>query len=258
MTEQNPIETTKVAVVTPKGKAAWLERHRASNPDISEDLSDDALFDYSHSAYSELEGKHNVLEGANKKIAEKIEQNPDLLEFLSLILDGSSPQYAWGKSFGAFPLEFDENGSKEYERGFEERKALLQQSKAEIASANKNFTEFLEKTLPQYVKDTQKTPDQAKELYEKVMEIGEAYITGAISLPILEIIDKGLEFDTALEEATEAAERKGKNDNIIKMRVKQNAFMPNLSSQPASRIPKGAIEVSKPQSSLLEQLREKV
>lgn len=201
----------------PKGRAAFLDSYKKSNPDSIEDPDDDGLFDHAHSKYSEMEGKYNGMSQANEKLAELVSKDPKLGAVLSMLVGENSKSlpYAVGSVYGKEP--FDD--LDEFEQGYQEQLQRLATSKEEQEKASKNIEEY-QGTLEKFGKDNGLTEEQLDEVNSGIMQFAENLLMGIIPAELIDLVYKGLNYDKDVEEAAATGEVEGRNA-VIENKMKE-------------------------------------
>lgn len=162
------------------------------------------------------------------KLAEALKNDPRIAQLLSDIVSGK--RNAAGSLVRYFGKDFlsAEEGSPEYEaiiKAEEERKAEQEAAEA----SNKEYQDNLEKSMPEvesYCKEKGYNIDEF--LDNAWSRLIQPVLSGLYSRNICEFIDKGLNYDKDVNDASEAGYVKGRNENIHKMKEDKGDGMPKF------------------------------
>jgi hypothetical protein len=223
-------EKKDVSLQPPRGRAAILARYRESNPNSGDEVDDEALWEYAHSGHSDLEGKYNQLNGANKRLAELVSNDPKLAAVLSMIA-GDNPKsfpYAVGSVYGKDFLDVD---LEEFEAGYAENLKQLAESRKLQAEAEKNIGDSV-RNIETYASENGLSEEQRKGLYDGIMDFAENLLMGKIPDELIDLVYKGLNYDRDVQEAADTGFVEGKNEKISPaMKSKtDNTLPPSLSA----------------------------
>jgi hypothetical protein len=218
-------EKKDVAMQPLKGRAAMLARYRESNPESGNDVDDDALWEYAQSGHSELEGKYNQLNGANKRLAELVSNDPKLAAVLSMIA-GDKPKsfpYAVGSVYGKDFLDID---LEDFEAGYEENLRQLAESKKLQAEAEKNIGDSM-RNIEKYASGNGLSEEKQQALYAGIMDFAENLLMGKIPEELIDLVYKGLNYDKDVREAADTGFVEGKNEKVsATMKAKNDSSIP--------------------------------
>lgn len=198
-----------------RGRQRFLEMYRELNPDVADELDDDTLYSFVDERYLDLDNRYKSLNGANRKLAQLISENPKLGAFLALISGESckSVPYALANVFGKEVFQLDARGMEEFERGEEEYRKRYKAGLEEQRKAQENFKNY-EKTLSAYGKENNLTEDQVYDIHRGVMDIAEELLMGNIPMNIIDLVYKGLNYDQDMQEAIDTGVVEGRNEVI--------------------------------------------
>ena len=219
--------------VSPTGRESILESYRASNPDSQEDPDDEGLFGFARDRYSDLEGKHNELSGANSKLAELVAKDPKLGALLSSIA-GENPMSvprAISSIYGKEPFDLEGDALDEFEAGYQENLARLAESEQEREQASKNIEEY-QGTLVKYGEDNELDEGRLSEIHDGVMQFAENVLMGIIPVELIDLIYKGKNYDRDVQEAADTGFVEGKN-GVVEAKMKEKtaeSSVPDLGS----------------------------
>lgn len=210
---------------TPRGRAAFLERYRTANPDITEEPDDDTMYDWGIKGLNErdeLRGKYDALNGANEKLAAVVGEDPRFAQLIAMVANGENVMYALGKTFGNILDELDDESLENYRKGQDEFKARYNQIRD-------NFKSY-ENTLKAYGEENKLDEQTLMEINETILDLAEAFNDRAIPREVIEIVHKGLDYDEDKTAEIEAAKLAGKNEAIdaIKSKKVQTTPLPDL------------------------------
>ena len=217
---------------SPKGRSLILAAYKSANPDKTEDPGDEELHDFSNNRYSDLEGKYNELSGANSRLAELISKDPRIGAVLSMISSDKpkSFPYAYSSVFGKDAVGLEGKDLEDYETGYQEYQKTEEKRKADTETANKNFEESIGRLLD-YIKKINLDDERGEKLYNGVLDLGQSFLMGIIPNEVFDLVYKGLNYDSDVQEAADTGYVEGKNENIdAKMKQKTEGNpIPSLS-----------------------------
>ena len=217
-------EKTGVAEGQPlKGRAAWMERYKAANPDAGEEIDDEDLFEHANSSYSDLDGRHGQMTGANSRLAELVAEDPRFGAALSMVAgeNRKSLPYAMGSVFGKDWIEGD---LEEFESGYQEHLAQLAESRKLQEEAQGNIAASVEH-ISKYIADNQLSDEDAARLNENLVVFAENLLMGIVPPTLIELIHKGQNYEQDVQDAIETGAVEGKNERIepeLKKAVKED------------------------------------
>lgn len=204
-----------------KGRAAFIDKLRALDAELKDDISDDDLFDRAGAIMGErdeIRGKYDALNGANEKLAAVVSENPEVAQFISMLGNGENWVYAIGKSFGNVLEQLDDATLEQYNAGKEEYKAKYNQMK-------ENFAAY-ESRLKTYAEKNGLTPEQVADVNNTILDIAEALYTGDIPEEVIDNVFKGMDYDNEKTAEVEAAKLAGRNEAIDEIKGKKAAPTP--------------------------------
>ena len=165
------------------GRALYIERWRGRNPDADEP-DDDALYSDAVSQIDELTSKYESLNAPNEKLAQVISENPDLAQFIAMIIAGKSIPRALAECFGGIIDRMDESSLAEYEKGREEVNATFGMRKENVQKFKANLEEY---------KQANGLSDERMEATTNaILDVQQAFLDFDIPVEVIGIIDKGL------------------------------------------------------------------
>jgi hypothetical protein len=218
-------EKNDVAVQPLKGRAAMLARYRGHNPESGDEIDDEALWEYAHAGHSELEGKYNQLNGANKRLSELVLNDPKLAAVLSMIA-GDNPKsfpYAVGSVYGK---DFLDGDLEEFEAGYQENLKQLAESKKLQAEAEKNIGGSI-RNIKKYSSENGLSEEHQTGLYAGIMGFAENLLMGKIPDELIDLVYKGLNYDKDVQEAADTGFVEGKNEKVsATMKTKTDPSIP--------------------------------
>lgn len=195
-----------------KGRAAWQDRYKKSNPEAGEDIDDEDLFEYANGGYSDVENKYNQLNGANSRLSELVAGDPRLGAALSMVTGDSkkSLPYAMGSVFGKDWMDGD---LEEFESGYQENLKQLAESEKLQEEAAKN-TEKSIQHIEKYISDKQLSEEDAAQLNENIIVFAENLLMGIVPPELIELVHKGLNYDQDVQDAIDTGAVQAKNERI--------------------------------------------
>jgi len=232
MAEQTE-QTADTKVEPQKGRSAILEAYKAQYPDNTEEPDDETLHDFSNSRYSDLEGKHNEMAGANEKLADLVSKDPKLSAVLSMLV-GEKPKslpYAVSSVYGKGAFDLEGDALNDYEAGHQDYLKEEARKKSENERADDNFKKSTIR-LNKYYKDNGLDEEQSKKLYSGIMDLAENFLTGNIPDTVFDLVHKGLSYDKDVQDAADTGFVEGKNDVVeAKMKTKKGeGVIPDLNN----------------------------
>lgn len=153
-------------------------------------------------------------------------KNPELAQVFADVATGKrGAGAALARYFGKDALTAKE-GTEEYaeiQKAEEERKAELDHFK----QSQKQYNENVERTLPEFKKMVEATGANADDYLEKIWDKIIFPITqGLFTKDVFDFLQKGLEYDTDVNDAKAAGIVEGRNENINKMRSRPDDGLP--------------------------------
>ena len=221
--------------MTPSGRDKFLEMMKAKNPDYNPE-NDDQLFDDAHEMYSNADSELGKHKEANSKLAGLVGKDPKLGAVLGMVAgdDQKSFPYAVGKIYGKQPFELDDDGLEEFEKGYQEHLAQIESSKSAQEEAQKNIQEY-RKNLDKYATDNNLSDEEESKLNDKIFGVFDNMLMGIIPIEVIEIIDKGVNYDKDIQDAADSGVVEGKNQKIeAKLSTKKEQIMPDLKNTSSS------------------------
>lgn len=162
------------------------------------------------------------------KLAEALKSDPRLASVLADIVSGKkNAAGALTRYFGKDFLNAEE-GTEEYDAIVEaEKERKAEQDKAE--ASKKEYEANLEKSMPEveaYCKEKgYNVEDFLNNAWDKILQ---PIMSGIYTKEVLDVLDKGFNYDKDVKDALVAGEIKGKNENIHKMKAKAGDGMPKM------------------------------
>ncbi|MDR2917851.1 MAG: hypothetical protein LBV72_00590 [Tannerella sp.] len=198
-----------------------LASYLKSNPDASDDIPDDDLFDYAASRYTDADGRYNELAGANSRLAELTANDPRLAAVLSMIAgeDSKSLPYSIAKVYGKDFLSMEGDALDEYEKKYQEELAELANDKSALEEANRNIEEYHSR-VSDFAKSNGLSDEEADGLRSSIYDYAIDILNGIIKPELIELIWKGMNHDRDVQDAADAGLVEGKN-TVIKADMKK-------------------------------------
>jgi hypothetical protein len=195
-----------------RGRAAWQDRYRKDNPGAGDEVDDESLFEYANAGYSDIENRHNKLNGANSRLVELVAADPRLGAALSMVVgeDKKSLPYAMGSVYGK---DWVEDDLEEFEKGYQENLKQLAESRKLQEQAAKN-TESSIGHIEKYVKDNKLSPEEAAALNESIVVFAENLLMGVVPPELIVLLHKGLNYDQDVKDAIDTGAVQARNERI--------------------------------------------
>ncbi|MCL2650319.1 MAG: hypothetical protein FWD60_04730 [Candidatus Azobacteroides sp.] len=203
------------------GKDAILGAYKTDNPG-SQEPDDASLYDFANERYNSLQKKyddlsetHDKLNGANVRLAELVSKDPKLGAVLSMI-SGDKPKsfpYAIASVYGKEPFNLEGDALDDFEKGYQDNLSQLAESKKEQEQALKNI-EMYKNTLSDYGKEKSLSEDQLGEINGGIMKLADNILMGSIPKYIIEMVQKGLNYDKDVQDAADTGFVEGKNQKV--------------------------------------------
>lgn len=207
-----------------KGRNALMAMYKQQNPEMAEEPDEDSLFDFAGRGFSERDeyrGKYDALNGANEKLAQVVSEDPRFAQWVAMVADGENPLYALGKTFGNIIDELDDASLEQLRSGQEEFKNRFNQVK-------QNFSTY-EADLKSYCESNGYDAERMNNINNAILDIAEAFNDREIPTDIIELVDKGLDYDNEKSALSEAEKLAIKNETIEGLKSGAN--------KPASPLP---------------------
>ena len=207
---------------------------------LSEEIPDYNMDD-DEAASEQLMGYINSGRDQRSRMAEALRQDPRLAQVLSDVASGKSGAgAAFARYFGKDALMAEE-GTPEYD----EIIAAEEERKKEMESfdcSKKEYEANIEKSMPVLEQWCQSKGVNMDEFMDSIWEkvIGPV-MAGIYSAEMLDLLDKGINYDKDTMDAMAAGEVKGRNQNINKMREESGDGLPKgmaTVAQPQEQAPK--------------------
>lgn len=215
-------EATVAQVETPRGREGVLAKWRKGNPDFEGDPTEEQLWEYAGGDYDSLKGNHKKLTEGITGLNEYIAKDPRLGAAIGMSFgegDDKIPfNHALGRLYGADGLSDDED----FIKGTQEYNEAQAQSRKEQEEAQANFQESI-KRFDQYVADNELPEERKTELFDGIMQLAESFLMGNIPTEIFELINKGMSYDSDVQEAADTGFVEGKSENVRTQMKKKKA-----------------------------------
>lgn len=206
------MEKEEESVQTPKGRDGVLAKFKEANPNHEGDPTEDDLWGFAAEGYDSIKGAHNKNIEDQKSFAEFLAKNPRFGGIVGMSHgegeDKVPVSRAIGRMYGDVLQEDDDfwEGVKEYE-------SSQAQSREEQKEAQNNFAESL-KRLDHFATSNNLSEDQKQDVYDGLMHLADSLLMGDIPDGVFDLIFKGLNYDTDVQEAATTGEIEGKNKKI--------------------------------------------
>ena len=191
------------------------------------------------------------LDNVHEKLLVAVENDPDFGAALSEIFKGGNARTALARAYGpdAFTAVDGDPDFDEMTTAFAEGQKRIGEKRKRAETIRKN-QEMSVKEITDWMESKGYDDASIEARLQKMDEIRQDFLDDRITKSHLELIDKAMDFDTAVQQAEEAGKVAGRNEKIIEKREKAKTAtdgLPTLTGQ----APKAAPERPK---SLLEQL----
>lgn len=165
----------------------------------------------------------------HEKLLVAVENDPDFGAALSEIFKGGTARIALARAYGpeAFSAVEGDPDFEEMTKNLEEGRKRVGQ-KRKYADTLKKNQEMSIKEIEAYFQEKSYSEEEAVARIDKYMEIRQDFLDDKLTRKHLELIDKALDFDTAVQEAEEAGKIAGRNEKIIEKREKMKASTDGL------------------------------
>lgn len=218
---ENGSEMQDQGAGAPAEKSRWdsyMDEFSQRNPDV--DMTDDEA---RHNRYlDERDADKKQLkqyEDDYAKVNDMMYQNPNSADFLDALYGGKSAKdmaKSLIRTFGqtlkdALDDPSDEN-VEAFAEAWEQNANEIKQNDAWQKEWQQN-DEASQQTLAQWAADNGKTPEQMDAIKDKFAEILANYGAGIITTEMLDMVDKGMNYDGAVAQATEKGRTEGKAAN---------------------------------------------
>ena len=230
--EKKELEQSEEITSTTEGNPPIIEEKKPTNKQVINETLAHLIEGYNsddEEKSSELLTKYlNDNNDQKAKLAEALKNDPRIAQLLSDIVSGKkNAAGALARYFGKDFLSAEE-GSPEYEaiiQAEEERKA-----EQEATEASKNeYQSNLDKSMPEVEAYCQEKGYSINDFLDNAWNrLIQPVLSGLYSKEICEFIDKGLNYDNDVNDASEAGYVKGRNENIHKMKEEKGDGMPKL------------------------------
>lgn len=205
----------------PRGRAAMMAMYKERNPETSDEVDDDTLFDWAGQGYTqhdEMKGKYDGLNSANEKLAAVVAEDPRFAKFMAMVAHGENLMYALGKNFGNLLDELSEGDLEQLRKGQEE-------FKGQFSKVRDNFNSY-QASLKKYGEANGLEQELVDRIDDAINDIADAFADRVIPEELIELVHKGLEADNISIAELEAAKVAGANDAIDAMKGKKAEASP--------------------------------
>lgn len=201
-------------VQTPKGRAGVLAKFMKANPDFQGDPTDEQLWEYAGGDYDSLKDTHKKVMAGQKGLHDYVTRDPRFGAAIGMSFGEGEDKIPFPRALGRLygPDAFTDD--EELSKGFEEFNSKLKRDEEDLAKAQENFDTLTAPRLEKFAKDKNLSEEQANEIFVGLMNLADAMIMGDIPESAIDIIYKGLNYDTDVQEAATTGEIEGKNKKI--------------------------------------------
>lgn len=204
-----------------RGRAGVMAKYKAANPDVTEDPTDEQLWEYAGNDYDELKSSRNKVVEGNKGLQEYVAKDPRFGAAIGMSFgDGDDKipfMQALGRLFGKDAFEDNED----FIKGVEEFNKKHNDTLAEQEQANRNFEELTIPRLEQYQKGNDVDDEMMGKIGTVLVTMAEGLLMGDISLELIELAHKGITRDQDVQDAADTGVVEGRNEKI---RVEKKNF----------------------------------
>ena len=207
---------------TEKEAPAWEPQHkyfdrlREYYPDRKYEKDEDV-----DSAFDEYLSDHESYrrrgDEANKALNKLMDSDPKLTAALRDAINNAVPfNVALAKYYGPddFTLEEGDDHYADFDANRKAREESLAKQREATETFNKNLEEST-KELESYMQDNQLTKETKDGIFEKFGNVMNEMTSGKFTKDTFDAIRRAVEFDKAVEEASDLGVKKGRNEKIV-------------------------------------------
>lgn len=207
-------EEVKITEETPRGRAGVLAKFMRDNPEFEGDPSDDELWDYAGNDYDAVKGNYRKVMEGQKGLHDYVAKDPRFGAAIGMSFGDGEDKVPFMQALGRLYGKDAFDDSEEFMRGVEEFNSKYNKDTEDQQKAQENFETLTAPRLEQFAKDNNLTDEQLGEIGSGLMAMAEGMIMGDIPLEAIELVYKGLNYDTDVQEAAVTGEIEGKNQKI--------------------------------------------
>lgn len=189
----------KEVVQSPKGRAGVLAKFKNANPDLKDDPTEDDLWGVAGEDYDSIKGAYNKNIEEQKSFAEFLSKNPRFGGIVGMSHGEGEDKVPIGRAIGRMYGDVLQEDN-DFWQGVKEYESSQAQSREEQKKAQDNFAESL-KRFDQFASSNKLTEEQKQDVYEGLMHLADSLLMGDIPDSVFDLIFKGLNYDTDVQEA---------------------------------------------------------
>lgn len=216
-------ESAVTQVETPKGRAGVLAKYRKANPAYEGEPTDEELWNYAGDNYDSLKDAHRKVMAGQQGLHDYVAKDPRFGAAIGMSFGEGEDKVPFTRALGRLygPDAFSDD--EELSKGFEEFNENLKKTRESAEEAQRNFETQTAPRLEKFAKERNLTEDQIDAIFQGLDKIAISMFMGDIPMNIIELVYKGLNYDTDVQEAATTGEIEGKNKKI---RAEMNKKIP--------------------------------
>lgn len=208
---QGEAEITQVE--TPRGRAGVLAKFQKANPDYQGEPTDEELWGYAGEDYDSVKGAHKKNLEDQAKFGEFLANNPRFGGIVGASYGEGDDKVSVGRAIGrAYGDVLQED--EDFWKGVEENELAQVQSREELEKAQQNFDTLTAPRLEQFAKENNLSEDQIDSILQGLDKMAVAMFMGDIPLDIIDLVHKGLNYDSDIQEAADTGYVEGKGEVV--------------------------------------------
>ena len=169
------------------------------------------------------------LVNVHDKLLVAVENDPDFGAMLSEIFKGGTARTAIARAYGpeAFTAVDGDPDFDEMTKSMEEGRKRLDGKRKYAETVKKNQQMSIQE-IETYFQEKSYSEEEAIARIDKYMEIRQDFLDDKLTRKHLELLDKAMDFDTAVQQAEEAGKVAGRNEKIVEKREKMKTASDGL------------------------------
>lgn len=210
------VEEQDLLPETPSANERWKAGIRSKHPDRSFE-SDDDFYQASMEGYDAEHEKVKAMTQANKSLADKMASDPKAAAALAEFMEGKPLPVALKKYFTDEELSMaeGEEGYEDYLQAVKERTERDASNKAMQAEYEANLEASAE-TTREFATEKGMSDEQFDQFMETAIgKLIEPLLKGIVSREMLDILFKGMNYESDLAVTADTNYKRGKNEKII-------------------------------------------
>lgn len=194
-------------------KDKFINKLRQESGNEEQEFTDDELFQESGNRWDALKADYNSQKETIDKLGEVMSEDPELSLFINEIVSGTNPIEAIAKIYGDIDDLLDDDQKASYN---EARQSKLDSFGAYTQSINEQDAnlENYDKELDQYCTNNGYDETQKEEIHQQIISLANDFSAGKISMDVIDVAAKALNYDDDIEEAAETGLVEGRNQKI--------------------------------------------